>query len=127
MILKIKMNHMKSILFFGISLFFIANETSAQQFIDKAVIEYEVKSNIKKTMGNSSWDEMIKDNLPAFKTGYYTFTFADNKSLYKWDHWDEKAKLPEYMRRDDENNIWYFDYTSGKMNLRKILWELLLI
>ncbi len=110
---------MKTILILLSVIFYSAQDTVAQQFIDKAVIEYEVKSNIKKTMGNSSWEEMMKDNMPAFKTGYYTFTFADNKSLYKWDHWDEKAKLPEYMRRDDENNSWYFDHITGKMNLRK--------
>ncbi len=39
----------------------------AQQFISKAVIEYEVKSNIQKSMGNNMWDEMMKDNLPTFK------------------------------------------------------------
>ena len=119
MIKKIKMKQMKAILFSGLIMLFFAKDISAQQFIDKAAIEYEVKSNIKKTMGNSSWEEMMKDNMPTFKTGYYTFTFADNKSLYKWDHWDEKAKLPEYMRRDDENNSWYFDHNAGKMNLRK--------
>ena len=36
-------------------------------------------------MGNSSWAEMLKDQMPTFKTAYYNFTFADNKSLYKFD------------------------------------------
>src|SRR6476469_2400908 len=94
----------------------------AQQFISKAVIEYEVKANIKKTMGNNSWQEMLKDNLPTFKTGYYTYTFADNKSIYKFDHWDEKAKMPEFLRRSDEENVWYVDHTQDKMNIQKNVW-----
>ena len=94
----------------------------AQQFISKAVIEYEVKSNIKKTMGNNSWDEMLKENMPQFKTGYYTFTFANNKSVYKFDHWDEKAKMPEWLRKSDEENVWYYDYNTGKYNMQKNVW-----
>jgi GLPGLI family protein len=91
----------------------------AQQFISKAVIEYEVRSNIKKTMGSGSFADMLKDNMPTFKTGYYTFTFADNKSIYKFDHWDEKVKVPEFLRKDDEGSVWYYDYNSGKYNLQK--------
>ncbi len=92
---------------------------NAQQFISKAVIEYEVKANIQKTMGNGTFEDMLKENLPTFKTGYYTFTFADNKSIYKFDHWDEKVKLPEWLRQSDEENIWYYDYNAGKFNIQK--------
>jgi len=102
--------------------FFICMDMQAQQFVSKAVIEYEVKANIKKTMGNSSWQEMLKENLPTFKTGYYTYTFADNKSVYKFDHWDEKAKMPEFLRRSDEENVWYVDHTQDKMNIQKNVW-----
>ncbi|MDB5223676.1 MAG: hypothetical protein JWN83_2343 [Chitinophagaceae bacterium] len=91
----------------------------AQQFISKAVIEYEVKSNIKKTMGNNMWDEMMKENLPTFKTGYYTYTFADNKSIYKFDHWDPFLKIPKYLKDSDEENVWYVDHSSGKFNMQK--------
>lgn len=95
---------------------------TAQQFISKAVIEYEVKANIQKTMGNGVFEDMIKENLPTFKTGYYTYTFADNKSIYKFDHWDEKAKLPDFLRKSDEENIWYYDFSNGKFNLQKNVW-----
>jgi GLPGLI family protein len=91
----------------------------AQQFISKAVVEYEVKANIKKTLGNNMWDEMMKENLPTFKTGYYTFTFANNKSIYKFDHWDPSVKIPEFLRKSDEENVWYFDYSAGKFNMQK--------
>jgi len=109
---------MKRILFIIILIFSVA-ATKAQQFIDKAVIEYEVKTNIKKTIGNSSFAEMLKDQMPDFKTGYYTYTFADNKSIYKFDHWSEKAKVPQFLRQGDEENVWCFDFTAAKMNMQK--------
>lgn len=89
-----------------------------QLFISKASVEYEVKVNIKKTMGNNSWAEMMKENMPPFKTGYYRFTFSDNKSIYKFDHWDE-VKVPEWMRKSDEENVWYVDHNSRKVNMQK--------
>lgn len=113
---------MKIKLFFlGITLL-LAFELSAQQFISKAVIEYEVKANIKKNLGNNIFDEMRRDVLPTFKTGYYTFTFADNKSVYKFDHWDPALKIPEYLKKTDEENIWYYDYNTRKFNMQKNVW-----
>ena len=97
-------------------------DLNAQQFINKAIIEFEVKANIKKTMGNNSFEEMIKDNLPTFKTGYYTFTFADNKSIYKFDRWEYKSKLPVFFRESDEENVWYYNYNTGKFNMQKNVW-----
>ena len=94
----------------------------AQQFISKAVIEFEVKANIKKTMGNNTFEEMLKESMPTFKTGYYNFTFADNKSVYKFDHWAPGPKVPEFLRRSDEENIWYYDYNSSKYNMQKNIW-----
>lgn len=95
---------------------------AAQQFINKAVIEYEVKSNIKKTMGNNTFEEMIKDNLPTFKTGYYTYTFAGNKSVYKFDRWAPNEKIPDFLKKSDEENIWFYDFNSGKLNIQKNVW-----
>lgn len=99
----------------------IAKKINAQQFIDKAVIEYEVKTNIKKTMSNNSWAEMIKENMPEFKTGYYTFTFANNKSIYKFNRWSETGKVPKFMRDDDEENIWYYDFEASKCTKQRII------
>lgn len=91
----------------------------AQQFIDKAVIEFEVKTNVKKTMGSNSWAEMLKEAMPQFKTGYYTYTFSGNKSLYKFDHWDAGAKVPDFMRKNDEDNVWYMDHDANKFYMKK--------
>ncbi|MEO8111814.1 MAG: GLPGLI family protein [Ginsengibacter sp.] len=97
---------------------FLLTTANAQQFISKAVIEYEVVSNIQKTMGNGNWAEMLKENMPKFKTGYYTFTFAGNKSIYKFDHWAEQ-KIPSFMTKSDEENTWYYDYNTGKYDIQK--------
>jgi len=110
---------MKTKLFFSAMALLMFFNLCAQQFISKAVIEYEVKANIKKTLGNNMWDEMMKENLPTFKTGYYTYTFANNKSVYKFDRWDPSVKMPEFLRKSDEENVWYFDYANGKFNMQK--------
>ena len=111
---------MKIKIFFLATVLFSQAYVYAQQFISKAVIEYEVKSNIKKTMGNGTFDDLIKDQIPQFKTGYYNFTFADNKSIYQFDHWDEQSKkVPQYWRKSDEENVWYYDYNAGKYNMQK--------
>lgn len=110
---------MSTRLYFTGLLFFVALQLQAQQFIDKAVIEYEVKTSIKKTMGGGIWAEMMKENMPNFKTGYYKFTFADNKSVYKFDRWDESAKIPEFLRKSDEENVWYLDHNKGRINMQK--------
>lgn len=96
-----------------------AAESFAQNFISKATIEFEVKTNIKKTMGSSSFAEMMKDQMPTFRTGYFHFTFADNKSVYKFHHWNEKEKMPEWFRKSEEENSYYFDHAGGKYNMQK--------
>lgn len=109
---------MKSLLFFIAALLFTF-ASRAQQFIDKAVIEYEVNTNIKKTMSNDSWDEMMKENLSDLKISYFTYTFADNKSIYKFDRWSPKTKIPKHLKDADEENAWFLDFTTGKINMQK--------
>jgi len=110
---------MKTTILVTMALLLAFGKTQAQQFIDKAVVEYEVKTNVKKTMGNNSWDEQLKDAMSQFKTGYYTYTFAGNKSVYKFDHWAAGMKIPEWFRRNDEENVWFFDHNAGKYNMQK--------
>jgi GLPGLI family protein len=115
---KFKLNKMKKI-FFIISSLFTFYTSNAQQFINKAAIEYEVNTNIKKTMSNDSWDEMMKENMSDFKIGYYNYTFADNKSIYKFSRWSDKTKIPKWYKESDEESIYYFDFYSNKLNLQK--------
>lgn len=111
---------MKKIIPFFLAIFFVKS-IQAQQFIDKATIEYEVKTSIKKSMGNDMWAEMMKENLPTFKIAYFKFTFSGNKSLYKLDHFDEKNKIPDYIKKEDEDNEWYVDHSNNMLDMKKIV------
>ena len=91
----------------------------AQQFVTEGQIEYEVKTNIKKTMGSSSWAERLKENLPQFKTAYYQLTFTSSESIYKFNRWSDNNKLPEWMRGTDEENTWYTNQSTGKLAVKK--------
>ncbi len=97
----------------------ILSATAQQVFIDKAVIEFEVKTNIKKTIGDAPWMEMLKETMPQFKTGYYNFIFSNNKSIYKFDHWASGQKAPEFLTKEDEDNSWYFDHEANKLYQKK--------
>lgn len=92
-----------------------------QQFLTRAEIEFEVKTNIKKTIGNSSWAEQFKDILPQFKTAYWKFSFVNNKSIYRFDRWADGPKVPEWMRRDDEQNVYFYDYERSKLFQQKMI------
>ncbi len=96
-------------------------KAGAQQFIDKGVIEFEVKTNVKKTIGNGMWADMLKENMPQFKTGYYQFSFNGNKSIYTFNRWEEGPKVPEFLRKDDEQNIYFFDHAANKMYQQKAI------
>ena len=106
-------------LYYYLALFLCTTSAFAQQFVDKAVIEYEVNTNVKKSMSNDSWDEMMKENLSDLKISYYTYTFENNKSVYKFDRWSPKTKIPKFQKEADEENIWFFDYAANKMNMQK--------
>lgn len=103
-------------IFFSIGVFIV--NTNAQ-FIDEGVIEFEVKTNIKKTMGSSPWAEMMKDKLPTFKTSYYNFTFKNDKSLYEFNHWENKDLIPDMYRKSDEKSVWFSDFSKQNINMQK--------
>ena len=103
------------LIFLALAAFF---HSEAQIFINKGKVEYEVRTNIKKTMGTGFWADLMKENVPDFKTGYYNLTFADNKSIFKFDHWDN-TKLPAYLTAEDEENVWYHDRNTGKIDMQK--------
>ena len=91
----------------------------AQTFIEKGVVEYEVKTNIQKTLGNNSWAEKLKETLPQFKTAFYSLTFSNNQNIYKFSHWDEKVKLPEFLKADDEEKFWFLDFGRQYYSMKK--------
>lgn len=108
-------------IFLVITILFFTSSSIAQQFIDKATIEFEVNTNLKKMMSDNSWDEKMKENLSDLKTSYWTYTFADNKSIYKFDRWSEKTRIPKYEKEEDEENIWYTDFSSKTRSSQKLI------
>jgi GLPGLI family protein len=102
-----------------IVILFLSTVSHAQQFVDKAVIEFEVNTNLKKRMSNNSWDDKMKENISELKTSYYNYTFENNKSIYKFDRWSEKTRIPKYEKDEDEENSWYFDFTSKTKSIQK--------
>ncbi|HRP45613.1 MAG TPA: GLPGLI family protein [Ginsengibacter sp.] len=112
----------KELLIIVLSLFTFQS-TKAQQFIDKAVIEYEVKANLKKTGTSGLFEDLVKDQMPEYKTGYYTLSFSGNKSLYKFDRWGAgMTTFAKNRYNSDENNVWYYNFSTGNCNIDKSFW-----
>jgi GLPGLI family protein len=109
---------MKS-LYLVVTVLFFSIYSKAQQFVDKAEIEFEVNTNVKKNMSNNSWDEMMKENLSELKTSFWTYSFANNKSLFKFNRWSEKTRIPKYQKDQDEEKSWYYDFNTNTMSSQK--------
>ena len=109
---------MKKFILIGLFFTGLTLKTNAQ-FIEAGQIEFEVKTSLKKTMGSSSWAEMMKDKLPDFKTVYFKYNFSGNKSIYQFDRWENKELIPEMFRQSDEKSVWYTDYNSHQFNMQK--------
>ena len=106
---------MKYILLVAVCLSFKSIE--AQVFIDKGMIEYEVKVNNHKALGEGTWAEMFRDKIPKLSTSYYQLTFNVDKSIYLFNRKDEKTKSP--WGNEGEDNIWYNDYANEKFVQQK--------
>lgn len=118
-IMQIHKSFKMKIILLSSTLFFISLSPSfAQQFINKARIEYEVKSNVKKTIGTGMWAEMLTNNMPEFMTVYYTNTFANNTSIYKFDRWGD-SKVPSFLKSGQDENVWFFNFNSDKFGMQK--------
>lgn len=109
---------MKYILFITTTLCF--QHLTAQVFIEKGMIEYEVILNNHKAMGEGSWAEMFKDKIPKLSTSYYQLTFDANKSIYLFNRKDEKNKSP-FGNDGSEDNIWYNDYNNENFVQQKVV------
>lgn len=95
----------------------------SQQFISTGSIEYEVRTNNHKVFGDGIWADMAKERFPQFSLSYYSFTFNDNKALYKFDRYDEKTRVPMFLNSNIEDNTWYIDYTTGNFTDQKFVFD----
>ncbi|HEX2630495.1 MAG TPA: GLPGLI family protein [Chitinophagaceae bacterium] len=111
---------MKKIFFFLLMLTgYFAN---AQQYINSGMIEFEVRTNNHKTFGDGIFAEMFKDKIPQFTTSWYTYTFKDDKAVYKYDRIDERTKLP-WGTNNAEDNFWFSDYTTNTFANQKFVFD----
>ena len=96
---------------------------NAQQFISSGFIEFEVRTNNHRAMGEESmWTEMFKDKIPQFSTTYYQYTFNENKSIFKFDRYDEKSRMPRgFDWNNPEDEIWYNDYAAGSFTNQRFV------
>ena len=78
-------------------------------------------------VGKKEWNKICKDeryieiimNNCHLIEKYNSWKFlVQNKSLYKFDHWENKDALPEMFRKSDESSSWFFDFNSSKMMKR---------
>lgn len=111
---------MKKILLYILLL--TTSQINAQIFISSGKLEYEVRTNVHKALGEGTWADMLKDKIPQFSTKYFTLTFDNNKSLYKFDRQDEKSKIP-FDDADDTGNIWYNNYADNSTTQQKTIFS----
>ena len=108
-------------LFFTTLITFTGIQLFAQQFLSEGMIEFEVKTNLKKTMSYMPFEDMLKDKLPQFKTAYYNYTFSNNESAYQFSRWNEQEKIPDFLKKDDEENKYYFNFNENKFSANKLI------
>ncbi len=110
---------MKHIKIFAVLVSFcLISNLQAQTFINKGMIEYEVKENNHKVMGDGFWADMMRDKTPKLSTYYYQLTFDTDKSIYLFNRKDEKTKIM-WNNGAEEDNVWYNDYANDNFVQRK--------
>lgn len=105
-----------------ILLFLASTQADAQQFIGSGSIEFEMRTNNHKSMGEGLWADMFRDKIPQFSTYWYSYTFDNNKSIYKLDRQDEKTKVPFFNNNIDED-VWYSDFETSTSIKRKFVFD----
>jgi GLPGLI family protein len=106
------------------------SSTFAQQFIDKAEITFEQKTNNHKSFdawfdneeNETSWQENFKSNTAKFSISYYDYIFSGNKSIYTFNHLDPKSKSQWENDVTFEGNTWYHDFNTGTSAFKRYFW-----
>jgi GLPGLI family protein len=95
------------------------NLAQAQQFISNGLVEYEVRVDNYKSLGDDTWWQMFRDKIPNFSVQWYDLTFSNNKAVYKFNRLDERTKMPSFLNNSSQDNIWFSDYSSGTFTDQK--------
>jgi GLPGLI family protein len=100
-----------------------------QQFIEKASINFEVKSNNHKGIDSwndgeeSTWAENYKSNTTKYTIRNYDYTFANNKSIYTFTTLDPKNKSQWDNEMNYDGDTWYYDYNTGTSAFKRNFWR----
>lgn len=108
---------------FLLFLLFDACLANGQEFLSAGKIEYEVRTNNHKTFGDGIWAEMAKDRLPQFGVSYYDLTFAADKSVYRFNRFEDKNTVRMFFNQNIEDNIWYNDYSTKTFTDQKWVFD----
>ncbi len=104
---------------FCFALVFCSLQSFSQVFINKGMIEYEVKVNIHKSMGEGMWADMMKDKIPKLSTSFYNLTFNTDQSVYQYNRSGDVVKVPTWFSNNEEDNIWFNDYAGENFTQQK--------
>ena len=96
----------------------VSIKSYSQVFISKGMVEYEVKVNNHKSIGEGIWADMMRDKLPKFSTSYYQLTFNNDKSIYQFNRKDESSRMPSWFGDSDEDT-WYNDFSRSSFVQQK--------
>ena len=107
---------------FSLFLLLALTQVNAQQFISSGTIEFEMRMNNHKSIGEGVWADMFRDKIPQFSTYWYSYTFDNNRSLYKYERQDEKTKVPFFNNNIDED-VWYSDFETSSSIKRKFVFD----
>ncbi|MGI8635922.1 MAG: GLPGLI family protein, partial [Segetibacter sp.] len=118
--------------YYLIASFFISTfSLKAQQiFIEKGKIEFERTTNVYNRLeddmedGNSSFLDMMKKQMPQFKSSYFNLYFDQEKTLYEPGREVETVKkVPEWMAGPAEDNVVYTDLATRTFSSQKAVFE----
>ncbi|MGN7786094.1 GLPGLI family protein [Niabella sp. 22666] len=113
---------------FLLTAFLYTGLVQAQKFVTSGTIEFEVKTNLQKSLSSMAWDDddnsffkQIIASQPQFTLNYYKYSFSDNKANYKFDRNADTKKVSPWFSNINEDDLWYSDYTNKKFaNLKAI-------
>lgn len=92
----------------------ISDTLPAQQFIESGSIEFEVRTNNHRILGDDPQMQIWKNQIPQLSTAYYSYTFAGNRSIYKLERHNERTKVPKgFSMTIADDDVWYNDYNNG--------------
>ncbi|MGC4231783.1 MAG: GLPGLI family protein [Niabella sp.] len=112
---------------FLIALIFCTGIVQAQKFITSGTIEFEVKTNLHRSLNdrwgdeNGDWVKQIIAAQPQFTVSYYKYNFNGDKATYQYDRSGDTKKPTPWLTNVNEDDFWYNDYQSRRFVNQKAI------